>query len=163
MSPKYHTKKLTKAAVNALNKLEEEGRLTPDEVVNKARAKRSPLHQYFTWNNSKAAEKWRQEEARRIIRVRVEVEVGEYVVEVPRFVRDSGATGYEQGYQSLDRAGMSKDTAKATYERELRVCRASLVRIVAISSFLGFKAYLVKRLTKMIDELYEEMQKRKAG
>jgi hypothetical protein len=43
------------------------GQLRPEDVVAAARAKRHPLHGYFTWDDAKAAEMYRVREARGII------------------------------------------------------------------------------------------------
>lgn len=47
---------------------ENDDRLTPQAVVSHSRPKEAPLHPCFTWDNKKAAELHREEEARRIIR-----------------------------------------------------------------------------------------------
>ena len=44
------------------------GLLDPADVVEAARAPTSALHSYFTWDNREAADKWRLEEARSLIR-----------------------------------------------------------------------------------------------
>lgn len=43
------------------------GSLAPSDVVDDARAKTSPLHECFEWNNSTAAEQWRLLQARNLI------------------------------------------------------------------------------------------------
>src|SRR5208283_559867 len=48
------------------------GILRPADVVNAARAKSSPLHSQFEWDNSKAAEQFRLRQAQKLIRVTVE-------------------------------------------------------------------------------------------
>jgi len=49
------------------------GRLTPKDVVDQAREEDSPLHPHFEWNDAAAAEKFREDQARTIIRcIRVE-------------------------------------------------------------------------------------------
>lgn len=55
----------------ALGKLTEEagGKLSPKKVVDSARDKRSPLHQHFEWDDHVAAESYRLDQARNIIRV----------------------------------------------------------------------------------------------
>lgn len=70
-----------------LNDLREKngGSLKPAVVVRDAKYKRSPLHDYFEWDDSAAAASFREEQARRIIRaVVVEVETSD---EEPRQVR----------------------------------------------------------------------------
>lgn len=49
------------------------GELTPKAVVDSARAKNHPLHPHFEWNDTLAAESYRLDQARNLIRiVRVE-------------------------------------------------------------------------------------------
>lgn len=49
------------------------GLLRPETVIREANNPENPLHQYFDWNNNEAAQKWRLEQARRLIRVAVTV------------------------------------------------------------------------------------------
>jgi hypothetical protein len=51
-----------------LAKIEKQAGLTPENVVEDARAASSPLHDGFTWDDSEAAEKFRLDEARYILR-----------------------------------------------------------------------------------------------
>lgn len=48
-----------------INLLGEE--ITPDQIVEAAKNKKSELHKCFTWDNTIAAEKWRRHEARQIM------------------------------------------------------------------------------------------------
>lgn len=48
--------------------------LTPEKVLDKARSKKSAMHNCFTWEDSEAAHKWRLEEARQIVRALVVIE-----------------------------------------------------------------------------------------
>lgn len=50
------------------------GRLAAADVVEAARPKRSPLHEFFTWDNSEAAEQWRLHQARMMLCFIVHVE-----------------------------------------------------------------------------------------
>jgi hypothetical protein len=51
---------------------ENDGILKPEDVVEAARPKDSPLHSQFEWSNTEAANKWRIHQARNLIRVTVE-------------------------------------------------------------------------------------------
>ena len=51
---------------------ENDGMVLPEVVVDAARPESSPLHKYFTWEDTEAAEKWRIHEARNLLRVTVE-------------------------------------------------------------------------------------------
>jgi hypothetical protein len=55
----------------ALEKISEtaKGELTPKAVVDAARSKRHPLHVHFEWDDSIAAENYRVDQARSLIRV----------------------------------------------------------------------------------------------
>lgn len=55
------------------DKLEMEGRLSAAELVNESRAEDSPLHDMFEWNDTIAAEKYRETQAQKIIRSIVKV------------------------------------------------------------------------------------------
>lgn len=54
--------------------LEKGGELTPEEIVDLARPKASPIHQYFTWNKDKAHHDHLLHEARLLIK-RIKVNV----------------------------------------------------------------------------------------
>jgi hypothetical protein len=61
------------AVIAALAEIAESnnGVLQVDAVIAAARAQDSPLHSKFTWDDTEAAHKWRQEQARALIRVTV--------------------------------------------------------------------------------------------
>ena len=59
-----------------LNRMGEEGRLTPKNVVEEARPEDSPLHPEFEWDNQIAAEKWREKQAQLLIAHTIIVEEG---------------------------------------------------------------------------------------
>ncbi len=50
------------------------GYLRPRDVVDEARDEDSPLHDQFDWDDSSAGEKYRQWQARTLIRIQVDVE-----------------------------------------------------------------------------------------
>lgn len=64
-----------KSAANEIKRLinENGGVLTPDQLVDYASSEKSPLHKYFTWDNTEAAKKCRIYEARTLLRVCVEI------------------------------------------------------------------------------------------
>jgi hypothetical protein len=56
-------------AVPIISKMiEERGNIAPEDVVEAARPTKAALHRYFTWNNREAANKYRIEEAKYLIR-----------------------------------------------------------------------------------------------
>lgn len=53
------------------------GCLKPAEIVEESRPEEAPLHRFFEWDNSQAAQLYRQEQARTLIRSVVLITVGE--------------------------------------------------------------------------------------
>lgn len=60
-------------ALEQIRRRNTKGLLVPRSVVNSARSPDSPLHRYFEWDDGKAADLWRIEQARELI-VRVTIE-----------------------------------------------------------------------------------------
>ena len=88
-----------------LESLAEQGKGQPQDIVEAARAADSPLHRYFTWDDSEAASKYRLEEARSLARsFRVEIiEVKDErptTFTVPGLVSVRYADG-KRGYETL--------------------------------------------------------------
>jgi hypothetical protein len=77
--------------------------LSAQEVLDLARPKNSPIHQYFNWDDSDAAEKYRLYQARNLIKcIVVEIDDG---VSVPKYCTPVMVDGYEKKrYVSLKRA-----------------------------------------------------------
>ena len=92
-----------KAAVEDIE--QRDGVCHPAALVAAAKAKRSPLHDLFTWDDSEAASRWRTHEARQVInRIRV---IREDTNEpMPAFVHVRCITdnGVKDGYMSTVRA-----------------------------------------------------------
>jgi hypothetical protein len=85
------------------------GILYPKDVVEAARPKKSPLHDEFEWDNTVAAERWRMEQARHLIRVFVNViEEGhsETRVYVALSSDRSGGGGYRATVNVLSNKGL---------------------------------------------------------
>lgn len=65
----YHIKpSMAQVVGEECERLEAEGRLTPQVLVDASRPEDAPLHNCFEWNDSVAAERWRQTQAAYIIR-----------------------------------------------------------------------------------------------
>jgi hypothetical protein len=112
------------------------GELTPKAVVESAREEDSPLHSHFDWDDAAAAEKWRIEQARDIIRcIRVE-DTGPNSEPERAFLSISDKGGVS--YRSLEAVKSSADLQEkllASAERDLEaftVRYRSLKEICAI-------------------------------
>lgn len=62
-----------RAVIETLKQLEaQKGILLPEDVVAAAKSKKSPLHDYFTWDDHRAAQEHRLQQARQLISITVE-------------------------------------------------------------------------------------------
>lgn len=94
---------LGKEATVALHLIyDRDGSLKPSVVVREAKKKTSPLHGYFTWDDTEAAREHRLWQARQVIkRVRVTIEEREeQFVHVP-IVKMAGTTDREGEYKPV--------------------------------------------------------------
>ena len=121
------------------------GVLLPEEVVEAARPKSSPLHSFFTWDNKKAAEERRRDQARELIqqfvKADIEHEEGEIIVNPTArvFIRDPLRAGNEAGYFSTEM--MKKDAVRR--EAAMTVAIAELTRVLdAVESLARELNYL---------------------
>lgn len=91
-----------RAAIQELERLETlHGRLVPRVIVDAARDRHSPLHGFFEWNDSVAAEKYRILQATMLVRhVRVVIEAPNME---PREVRAYHSPYPGQGYIRIER------------------------------------------------------------
>lgn len=94
-------------AAEVCAKLEAEGRLNAQNLVDVSRDKDAPLHDMFEWNDTVAAEKYREEQAKKIIRSIV------YTVEdKPITVRMFGSVG-PKVYERTERIMSDEDKRRS--------------------------------------------------
>jgi hypothetical protein len=79
------------------------GNLAPSAVVEESRPEEAPLHRCFEWDETKAAQRWNEHQARQVIGSIVEVHITEGPPETIKstiaFVRmepDEGGQGYQR-------------------------------------------------------------------
>jgi hypothetical protein len=133
----------TKKALDELARRNRD-RLTPKGVVAAARPVRSPLHREFTWDDKKAGEMWREDEARALIRsYEVVVSVTPFLVKAPMYVRDPSAAP-EQGYISMGRLRDDEDLAREVLIQEFDRALSALRRAKEVAHALGMSAEIEK-------------------
>lgn len=89
------------------------GRLTPSDVVADAKHADSPLHAFFEWDKTKAAEAYWLDQARALITsVKVKVKTETRSISVVHYIRDPSAEHDEQGYVSLTTLRNDADLAR---------------------------------------------------
>lgn len=88
---KYRVDGIVKAPAEVTGKvcqeiIDSDGAVTPKRLVDVSRPEEAPLHGEFEWNNDVAAEKFREEQARQIIKNIVTIDVTEDPLNEPKTV-----------------------------------------------------------------------------
>lgn len=147
------------AVRRALQALERSGKLTPEQVVDAARDEASPLHVYFEWRDDKAADAYRIEQARSLIRsvtVRVET-TDDRLISTPVYVRDPARREDEQGYVALASIKDDPASARAALMFELTRIEGLFERAENIATVCGL-ADQVQRLARRTGALRSRVQ-----
>jgi hypothetical protein len=129
---------------------ENSGRLRPDDVVEDARDPRSPMHPHFEWDNTVAADKYRLNQAREIIRIIVrEDDEGEDDQPRRAFINvNSGDDG--RSYRTVDEVMQSHDLQVAVMAQALRDLQSWQHRYQELSDICGLVATASSRLSAQI-------------
>lgn len=92
------------------------GELTPKDVLDDAKNHNSPLHSFFEWNDGEAAEQYRLQQARGLIRSVVAIYISEEKPAVRTrayvHIKESGASHYRETTHAMSQ--------KATRDQVLR-------------------------------------------
>lgn len=110
-----------KAALAELVKLTKAngGTITPEILVEAATDAENPLHQYFEWDDTRAAHKFRLMQARTLIRsCKIHYTVNHRKVSIPKYVRNPEAEAQEQGYVETARVRNESDLAREVLLKE---------------------------------------------
>lgn len=143
------SKKKAQVYGTVLEKIKErDNGIVPQVVVNEARDKTSPLHDYFDWDDTKAAEKYRVEQARNLIShldVVINYETGKtqkafFNVSIP----DNGGT--KVVYVDVERALTDKDLRKQVLQNALEELVYWQKKYKEYSEFKG----IVREITKVV-------------
>lgn len=133
-----------------LLKLDSEGRLLADVVIDEARNPESPLHDQFTWDVDKAARQTWLREARELIssfHVSLTVRRTEYRVQ--EFVERPDKRSDHQGYTSIANIKSNKDLARDFLARELAVASTYVSKCQDFGEVLGLR----DRVTGLADDI----------
>ena len=136
-----------RAIIDALAAIaaDNDGLLQVDTVIAAARPKASPLHDRFDWDDTEAAHKWRQEQARALIRVTVKYlpSVGDNVRVFVSLTTDQKEDG--GGYRHL----VSVMTDKDQREQLLEDAHADMLRFRQKYRHLSELANVIAAMTKL--------------
>ena len=152
------TLKETNLIQQAIRALEEDGRLSPEIVVKAATNPKSPLHKYFEWDDSKAAESYRIQQARQIIKiVSYETKVDDIVVQSVSYVRDPAMEHKEQGYVSLEQLKAEPENAMVMVLSELARAEALLSRAEILAKVLDL-SHLIIPVAKKVKKTHRQFK-----
>lgn len=116
------------------------GNLTHEMVLADAQDPSSPLHDYFEWDDTKAAQAWRIEQARLLVRsVRVVINTERQVITTIGYVRNPDLPGDEPGYVSTARILNDKDRAREVLLLEFERVTAALRRARELAIAFGLE------------------------
>jgi hypothetical protein len=131
-----------RAAVVAIE--DQDGRITPEAVVQAAADPDSVLHEHFEWDDSKAGYAYRLEQARQLIRsVQVVVKTDTRVISTVHYVRDPSREADEQGYVSLAHIKTEHESALTMLRLEFARATACLRRAEDLADALGLREEVV--------------------
>lgn len=113
-----------------------DGVLTCEAVLDAARPKNSPLHDYFTWDNSRAAERYRLIEAGRLIatvRIEYRQKKAAQIIYAPAFIpTGTSSEGKRQYYpvEEVTKNEFLQQKALADARNEMEGTRARYSHLV---------------------------------
>lgn len=118
---------LTQKAIKIIKQIQKTRGLTTEAVLEEARNRKSPLHHLFEWDDSKAAEQWRLQQARMIInQVKViigEKEYSQYESVVVHVIDDVGQIQRQRVYKPIEEIMGSKELREQMIANSLRQLR----------------------------------------
>lgn len=119
-----------------LEQLEQEnGDIKPADVVNDARDPTSPLHDFFEWDDTAAADQYRLSQARLLIRrVKIQVTIQNIPMDVARYVRDPDEPG---SYSNIVRVRSDEDRSRRTVLDEMNRVSKAAKRARSVAAVLG--------------------------
>lgn len=127
------------------------GKLTPQAVVDEARNPEHPLHACFDWDDETAAEAWRLEQARTLIRsVRVEITTEERTISTVYYVRDPEKGAGEQGYVELPKLKRKPDLAREALVAEFARAASALQRARDLAAALEMVGEIDEITTRIV-------------
>lgn len=127
------------------------GTLTPEVVVEDAKNPSSVLHDYFEWDDHKAAKEYRLDQARELIRsVRYVETTTQVELQAPNYLAVTLPTN-EHVYMTVDKIKASKDLARDAMNEEIKRARSALERARAVADVLELSGELEKAIEWVVN------------
>lgn len=144
-----------KRVIDVIKRLEREspsGEVTPRGLWEAARDVDHPLHDEFEWDDSVAADAWRDEQARRLLRIRVTVIHETKSIHAPICVRTPDAQPGAQGYTRLVTIleDDNREKARRVFVEEIDRARRAIERARNVADALGLADECAAVLEKLV-------------
>jgi hypothetical protein len=128
----------------------ENGGITPDLVIKAASDPNNVLHHLFEWDDTKAGNSYRVDQARQIITsVRINIVTESRTISAVSYVRDPRLPSDQQGYISVAKLKTDKDLAKDSIKYEFQRAYAHLHRAKTHAEILGMEDQVSALLTTL--------------
>ena len=132
----------------------ENGSITPDLVIKAAEDPNNVLHHLFEWDDSKAGNAYRVDQARQIITsVKINIVTESRTISAVSYVRDPRLPSDQQGYISVAKLKTDKDLAKDSIKYEFQRAYAHLHRAKTHAEILGME----DQVSSLLNTLEEVM------
>lgn len=125
------------AAVRELELTSPTNTITPRALWESARDKSHPLHHEFEWDDSVAADAYRDEQARRLLRLRVTITHNDRVIDAPICVRSPDAPPSEAGYVRITSVVDDREKARRALLDEIARAARAVERARVVAEALG--------------------------
>ena len=118
-----------------IRSLEKDGIVTTQAVIADAEDPQSPLHPFFEWDNDVAADSWRIEQARRLIRsVRLVIHERSLAVRSVAYIKDPDS---QSGYVSTLMLRTDRERARRALFAELERAHSAMTRAYDVAESVG--------------------------
>jgi hypothetical protein len=132
------------------------GFVRPSDVVQAARAARNPLHQFFEWDNTKAAEEYRLVQARHLIRrVTVILTSGDEPIPIRAFISlmgDRGEGSYRQTVVVLSTSDFRQQALEEALA-EMKAFQHKYRHLAEVAEVIMAMARTTRRLTSQTSKI----------
>ncbi len=126
---------------------EAHGELKPEYVVEESRPEGALLHPLFEWNDTIAADKWRKEQASRLIRnIHVVINNEDIKCSVRAFVNVSTGKDIHRSYVPMREAILNKDAYEDLLQQAKDEMAAFVRKYSQLEELNGVKAEMLKAL-----------------
>lgn len=135
------------------------GLLLPQDVVDFARNPETALHRKFDWDDSEAAEKWRRQQARQVIKVHVIIPPAAASAPTQVVVKNYHHVPTDKkGYRAIEDISASKQMRDALLRRMVQDIQTFRAKHAATMAYLKNVTAFQTALQTMEDEARESLE-----